>query len=172
MRRIVAGTWTAQRAGDSMTLSDGQVRRWEAAMSADDGWLTHAALRGGYALAVVECDKPGILLLEAFGHGMVYVNGEPRGGDPYAYGWARLPIEAIKEANTLLFQYGHGRVCARLTEAKPGRQFAFNPRDVTLPDLLAGGSVYVWGSIPVTCVADRFANDWSLDGGDFVVAGE
>jgi dienelactone hydrolase len=151
---IVAGTWSAPRAGDAVTPPDGQARRWEKATPDEDGWLNHAALRGGYAFATVERDEPGILLLEASGHSMVYVNGEPRVGDPYAYGWAQLPFKAVKGTNTLLFRCGRGRVRARLLETEPGRRVAFNPRDVTVPDLLGGYPENAWGSILVTCMTE------------------
>ena len=73
-----------------MTLADGSTRKWEALKASKDGSFSHRALSGGYAYFAVTADKEEIMLLEAAGHSAVHVNGEPRGGDPYSYGYLHL----------------------------------------------------------------------------------
>ena len=45
---IVAGRWTAPRAGDTLTMTDGTNRTWEPVIAKPDGSFTNAVLRGGY----------------------------------------------------------------------------------------------------------------------------
>jgi dienelactone hydrolase len=132
---IVAGRWKAPRAGDKVTLPDGRDRAWEAAR-AKDGALDHTALRGGYLYWKVEADADRVMLLEAAGHSMVYVNGEPRAGDPYQYGFVRLPVALHAGANDLLFAVGRGQLSARLTT--PPRPVFLDLRDATVSDVVKG----------------------------------
>src|SRR6266542_3009239 len=82
---IVAGRWKAPKPGDKLALSGGATRTWETA-TAKDGALAHPALRGGYLFWRVKVDAPRVMRLQASGHAMAYVNGEPRAGDPYSNG--------------------------------------------------------------------------------------
>src|SRR5205823_2925625 len=91
--QLAAGTWQAPKAGDEVRLPDGSARKWEPAKAAADGTISHKGLRGGYAYFAVTADKAKPMILEASGHAMVYVNGEPRAGDPYQHGYVRVPIE-------------------------------------------------------------------------------
>ncbi|MHC4948064.1 MAG: prolyl oligopeptidase family serine peptidase [Planctomycetota bacterium] len=134
--RLVAGTWTTPAAGDTVAGPDGTPRTWEAAAAGDDGWLAHAALRGGWAAARVELEAPRTALLEVAGHSAVRVNGEPRCGDPYATGWVRVPVRLEAGSNELLFRVGRGRVRARLVE--PPAPIFLEMRDVTVPDVVRG----------------------------------
>jgi dienelactone hydrolase len=132
---IVAGRWKEPSAGDKVSAPDGTDRTWEAATAGKDGSLNHAALAGGYLYWKVKADAPRILLLQASGHNMVYVNGEPRTGDPYQYGFVRLPVQLHKGDNELLFHCSRGRLQARLVE--PAFPVMLDPRDATLPDVIA-----------------------------------
>ncbi len=144
---IVAGTWKPPAAGDSITLPDGSTRTWEAVTAGEDGWITSPLLRGGYAYAAVESPVARVMLLEASGHSLVYVNGEPRAGDPYQTGYVRLPIQLRAGTNDFLFASGRGRLQARLHA--PESTLLIDLADATLPDLIVGESVDVWGAVVV-----------------------
>ncbi len=145
--RIVAGDWTPPRAGERLVLPEGGSRTWEAARAGEDGWLEHSALRGGYACWAVALPAGGVRILEASGHAMVYVNGEPRAGDPYSTGIVRLPVLLRRGENHLLFQGGRGRLRARL--AAPPAPLFLDTADATLPDLLVGEAGQRWGAVVV-----------------------
>jgi len=145
--RIVAGRWTAPRAGDTLTLPDGSIRTWERVTAGAEGGLAYPGLAGGYAYAAVEADAPRAMLLEATGHSMVYVNGEPRMGDPYQAGYVRLPILLRAGRNEFLFQCGRGSLKAQLTV--PPSAVVLDGRDATLPDLIVGEPVQTWGAMVV-----------------------
>jgi poly(3-hydroxybutyrate) depolymerase len=144
---IVAGRWKAPRAGDTVTLPSGTVRKWEALKPNKDGAFAHTALRGGYAYLAVPAEEDGVLILEAGGHGMVYVNGEPRPGDPYQTGYVKLPIRLHKGTNDLLFHVSRGQFRAKLTAPKAAA--IFNTADLTLPDLVVGEPAKAWGAVVV-----------------------
>ena len=144
---IVAGRWSTPRAGQTVTSADGTVCTWQTAAAEEDGRLKHEALRRGYAFTTVDLDTGRIMLLEASGHSVVYVNGELRTGDPYRTGWVRLPVRLHAGTNTFLFHCGRGSVRAKLMEVD--LPLMLNPRDLTLPDFIVGEEVSAWGAVPV-----------------------
>ncbi|GMU82883.1 MAG: hypothetical protein AMXMBFR47_27540 [Planctomycetota bacterium] len=144
---IVAGTFEAPREGLKVALPGGGEKEWKSAAANDKGELQHAALRGGYAFTTVTLAAAGTMLLDASGHSMVYVNGEPRAGDVYSNGSVILPVALREGENTFLFAGGRGRVAARLkpTDGKP----FFTDRDWTLPDVIVGESEPLWVGVVI-----------------------
>jgi dienelactone hydrolase len=145
--RIVAGTWAAPKAGEGVPLPGGMTRTWEATRSGDDGSLRHPALGGGYADTTIAADAERVMVLEASGHSMVYVNGEPRVGDPYGTGYVQVPVLLRKGVNELLFQVGRGQLKARLVP--PRAAALLNAGDTTLPDFRERKSNGDWGAVVV-----------------------
>ena len=131
---IVAGNWRYPKEGDGVALPDGGTAKWAPLHANKDGGFSGPALRGGYAAFQVESSKPGVRLLEAAGHNMVYVNGEPRVGDVYSTGWTVIPVALKAGPNVFLFHCGRGSLSAKLTI--PAAAAVFNTRDLTLPDLV------------------------------------
>jgi dienelactone hydrolase len=78
---------------------------------------------------------------------MLYVNGEPRPGDPYATGWLQLPVLLRKGVNDFLFSSGRGEVPVKLSP--PRARLMLNPSDLTLPDLRRKEPVDAWGAVIV-----------------------
>jgi hypothetical protein len=143
---MVAGRWKAPRAGDRVSLPGGGERTWESA-TARNGAIEHPALRGGYAYWQVKADAPRIMVLEASGHLMAHVNGEPRAGDPYQNGIVRLPVQLHKGSNDFLFHVGRGRLQAKLTA--PTSPALLDTRDLTLPDHVRGEKSSPWAAVVV-----------------------
>ena len=144
----VTGKWTTPDAGDTVETEDGRTLAWREAVAGEDGWISGESLAGGYALAAVESETDRVMILEASGHGMVFVNGEPRAGDPYEYGYVRLPVLLKRGTSELLFTVARGRVRAKLTA--PQADVYPDLGDVTAPDFIKGvadaqpfGVVYV-----------------------------
>jgi dienelactone hydrolase len=142
--QIVAGRWSAPNAGDTVTLPSGNTMKWSEFSADKDGWFQGQPFSGGYAYASVSSPFECIMLLEATGHSMVYVNGEPRTGDPYGYGYTRLPVRLKSGANHLLFLTGRGRLTARLRPAPSPAML--DASDSTLPDLRVGERTKAWGA--------------------------
>jgi dienelactone hydrolase len=107
-----------------------------------------------------EASASRVMLLEASGHSMVYVNGEPRVGDPYETGWVRLPILLQRGTNGLLFQCGRGSIKARLVV--PAAAVLLDTRDATLPDRVVGEREPVLGAVVVINATAHPLADLSL----------
>ena len=133
-RQIVEGRWQPPKEGETVSAAAGASRTWAKIEASPDGWFSGPALNGGYLFAEVRSAATRTMVLEAAGHSMVYVNGEPRVGDPYSHGYVRLPVELRPGVNTLLFHGGRGRLRASLSDAKERAQL--NLADATLPDLV------------------------------------
>ncbi len=145
--QVADGTWTPPKAGDTVPRPDGRTRAWQKLAPGKDGSYQDRALNGGYAFFSLNSPADRVMILEASGHGMVWVNGEPRAGDPYSYGYVHVPVQLKKGANLFLFTVARGDLKAKLT-ASPGELF-FNPGDITTPDLLTGRKYDGWAAVPV-----------------------
>ncbi len=130
---IAAGAWKAPSEGDRVEKAGGGAAEWKKT-KADDGHFATENLGGGYLYAKLESPAERVMLLDAVGHNMVYVNGEPRVGDPYRYGYVRVPVLLKTGVNEFLFHLGRGKFKASLAE--PPKPLCFNVADITLPDLI------------------------------------
>ncbi|MDX1934882.1 MAG: prolyl oligopeptidase family serine peptidase [Capsulimonadales bacterium] len=144
---LVRGTWRPPVAGDIVRLPDGTERKYVPVEANAEGVLQSEAFSGGYFYAEVRSPEPRIALLHAQGHSLVYVNGEPRTGDPYRYGYVRTPVRLQRGVNRFLFSVGRGQLRAELLPAVAPA--SLNPDDVTLPDLIPGDTCPLRAAIPV-----------------------
>ncbi len=132
---------------EMVTFRNGQVHRWQSVRATPEGTFDLAG-RGSYLAVEYSSEIERVLILEVSGHSMIYCNGEPRVGDPYAHGYVRLPIQFRKGSNTFLFQAGREhRVTARLRT--PAASAMLNSSDVTTPDLSVDEPVNTEASIVV-----------------------
>ena len=165
--QLVAGTWKLPADGDAVEAPDhpaGGARRretWRTVNVDDDGTLDVQKLHGGYALATFDSPTERVMLLEAAGHAMVYVNGEPRAGDPYSLGWLRLPVLVRQGQNTLLFHLAGDKLSARLTT--PPTKAYFVADDRTLPTLVRDETGSVWGAVPVVNASTEWLEDVNVE---------
>jgi len=139
--------------GDSVTTDRDAEAQWFQASANPDGWVANDALRGGYCFWKLASPSARVMILEAAGHSMVYVNGLPRVGDPYETGYVRLPVFVRNGDNALQFRGGRGRVRATLTAA-PASGVALNAADATIGDVEAG-TTSVWHGAIVVLNASR-----------------
>lgn len=143
--QVVAGTWKAPAAGDSVAGPDGEEQKWETASANDQGSLAGSTFRGGYVFWPVVSDRERVMLLEAAGNGCVYVNGEIRGGDSYGFGYFRLPVLLRSGTNEFLFPGGRGDLRVKLLP--PSGPLSIHTADSTLPDIIAGETEPLWGAV-------------------------
>lgn len=127
---------------------------WTKISANEDGWFEDARLASSFAGVTVRSAAERIVLLRASGHGMAYVNGVPRAGDVYAYGYTALPVRLRAGENHLLFAPGRGRL--RIEWREPARPVALEGADALLPDL----SPHVSGQLPAAInVVNATGND-------------
>ena len=148
---MVSGKWVAPQSGDSLVLADGTEQKWETTLATADGSFTNqpsTRRESIYIYVVVKADVEQIRILEPSGHSMVYVNGEPRVGDPYQNGTVQLPVLLRAGLNEFLFQVGRANALkAKLVT--PKSPVMFNLRDTTLPDFIEGEKLDSWGAVIV-----------------------
>lgn len=157
---IVAGTWAPPVEAQSIEAVNGQQREWSWIEANENGWVQDRALYGGYAYWAVESDREQVMILNAAGHRMVYVNGEPRGGDVYGTGWPHHPVKLEAGTNHFLFPVSRGRLRASLKPAVSDAMFS--PADRTMPDLIDSEVDLVWGGVIVINATDRAMGDLTI----------
>ena len=167
--RLVKGQWTPPDAGDVITGPDGTERTWKVATTSAEGVFANSAdedspnrRRGGASYLYIPFNTPtgDIRMLEVSGHDAVYVNGEPRVGDPYGNGMLQLPVQLRAGTNHFLFQMSRGNVRAKLVV--PRSPALLNMRDLTLPDLIRGDKAVTWGAVVVVNCTTNFLKDLAL----------
>lgn len=130
--RLVRGTWAPPKAGETVVTADGTTKTWVEAKADEKGSFAGDEYEGGtYVSLPYDSPEEKVVLLHAVGNDFVYVNGEMRPGDPYGYGWLRLPIVVRKGANELLVRVSRGSL--RVTLGEPPTPVYLSPDDATLP---------------------------------------
>jgi pimeloyl-ACP methyl ester carboxylesterase len=120
---------------------------WKAVKANDGGTFSGQPFGSGYALFTVQSDSEKYMLLEARGNGMVYVNGVPRAGDVYSFGYLSLPVKLQKGKNEFLFTVARGSFSAKLID--PPASVSLDLRDSTLPDVIRGEKDLLLGAFVI-----------------------
>jgi dienelactone hydrolase len=123
----------------------GQEQSWKAVEANAEGFVQDRALSGGYLHVVVDSARARTMVLDATGFYVVWVNGEPRGGEKYGADYLRHPIRLVEGRNEFLFRGERGRIKARLYE--PPAEVFFVDKDMTLPDLVIGEKGPFWAGL-------------------------
>jgi dienelactone hydrolase len=144
---LVRGEWATPVDGQTLPRDGGEDAAWHTLAAGEDGWFRERGLAGGYVLIQLEREQASVLILEAQGDSMVYVNGAPRAGDPYSNGLLRLPVQLQQGDNELLFAVARGQLRAQLVA--PEAPIAFDTVDFTLPDQIEGESGDQWAGVPL-----------------------
>ena len=155
---LALGTWRAPVEGERVLFPGGDAQAWRAIAADEHGWFTDSVLAKCYLSISFEAAERCVMILQAMGDEMAYVNGALRSGNPYCLkdereSWepdfdiSYLPVELEKGTNDLLFRCGRGRFKARLYE--PAKPVFLNAHDVTAPDIVVGRETGAWGAIVV-----------------------
>ena len=131
--------------GDAIKLPSGDERKWREINANTNGTFNREGFGAGYFAFAAVADQPGVMILEASGHSMVFVNGEAQPGDVYGYGYVKIPIALHTGTNEFFFASGRGGFSAKLTS--PPSNLFFNMADTTLPDLFPGVVTDAWGAV-------------------------
>ena len=129
----------------------GDEVKWDTISVNKDGVFKGRSMVDGYLYLNYNAPKAETMLLKVNGHSMVYVNGVPRGGDIYSYGYLELPVQLKKGLNEFFVQCSRfaawNGVSASLVA--PGKPVSLMSTDLTLPSLIVGESGKMWGAIRV-----------------------
>ncbi|MDE3057779.1 MAG: prolyl oligopeptidase family serine peptidase [Bacteroidota bacterium] len=155
---LETGRWESPAEGEKLVSNDTAAGTWRNIQANDRGWFRDKSLRNAYVDVRFPSPEEKIILLEAMGNEMVYVNGVARSGNPYAdkdvyetwetkFNYSLLPVRLKKGENDLLFRCNRGMLKVVIHPVEQG--LLLNEKDVTLPDLLARRVVHADGAIPI-----------------------
>jgi hypothetical protein len=155
---LALGSWKAPKAGDVVAWPGRGEATWRPIAAGTQGWFSDSLLAGCYVYVAVEMKQRAVMILQAKGDEIAYVNGAPRAGNPYCLKDEReswepnfdisfLPVMLEKGRNDLIFRCGRERFKATLYP--PSRPVFFNASDVTIPDPVVGKQIDAWGSIAI-----------------------
>lgn len=139
-QQVVQGRWQMPKEGDTLPNARGGTARWRHVTAGKDGSFND--LPSGYLAASVNVSDDCTKVLQATGDTLVYVNGAPRAGDPYSYGYLKAPIHLRKGENTFLFAVGRGGLNAQILPVRAPIQIETG--DLTSPDVLIAGPKELW----------------------------
>ena len=134
---------------------------WETIKADDKGWFQGRNLRGGYLYLQYESPSAKDLILKIDGHAEVWINGEPRGGDVYAYGWVELPVRIKRGVNTFVVKGSRGRVSASLVKAESNQYLT--ELDILLPDLIQNSDLERFGAVRIINASPKTLEGFSLE---------
>lgn len=161
-KRIVEGSWTPPKAGDTETGRNGRTRTWAVAKADKNGNFSGDAFEGGYAFCQIDSDKDRVEILNVTGDSMAYLNGTPLAGDTYAYGWVLLPVHLKAGENNLLISTGRGQLKVTLTP--PKASVSLDTSDLTLPDAVIGVRTHSeFGGVVVSNATDNWAKGLTIE---------
>ncbi|MDN5216837.1 prolyl oligopeptidase family serine peptidase [Fulvivirgaceae bacterium BMA12] len=134
--QFVTGKLKTPAEHDEVRGGKGNVpRRWEKITSAEEGIFKDNKLRGGWLYLTYDAPETSVKILEISGHGEVYFNNEPRGGDVYNKGWVVHPVKLQKGKNALLVKGARGGAI-KIKLVAPGKPVFLTQKDMTIPDLI------------------------------------
>ena len=165
--QLASGTFHEPREGDVLGPDEQKrTQKWTRAEADKEGLIRNRALNGGYLFAVVNSARARTMILDASGYYVVYVNGEPRGGEKYGMKWVRHPVRLRAGRNVFLFRGERGQIRARLFD--PPAPVFLTDVDATLPDLVAGLPSPLWAGVRMVNATDSTIDsvEVSYAGGD------
>ncbi len=155
---LALGTWKAPKAGERVVWPGRGEATWRPIAADSRGWFADSVLAGCYVYVPVEMERRGVMILQAKGNEIAYVNDAPRAGNPYCLKDEReswepnfdisfLPVMLDQGRNDLIFRCARGRFKATLYP--PPKPVFLNASDVTVPDIVLLKKTDARGSIVV-----------------------
>ncbi|MGF1465309.1 MAG: alpha/beta hydrolase-fold protein [Sandaracinaceae bacterium] len=143
--RVLDGslTWPAVGTDDALRVE------WEAIEPGEEGELVDAADGTLYFLARLTFDAPVGLSVQADGVTSLHLGGAEQPGDVRGTGRLRVPLHAEAGENLLVVRAFAGRGAPRVRLWWTDAEAAFNPLDVTAPEILVGTPTTAYLGVPV-----------------------
>lgn len=150
--QMIQGGLTKPVSGQPVGKDELSKVNWIPVTATGSGQFRDGMLANGYLYLTYQSPKEQIALLHATGHSMVYVNGVPHFGDPYASGWQYVPVRLRKGENELYVRTAasvrYQGINAELIF--PDKPVSLNVADPTLPSIVPGQTTDpIWGAVVV-----------------------
>jgi pimeloyl-ACP methyl ester carboxylesterase len=162
---VETGEWKTPAENESLKDKDKIIGTWKKINGGENGWFIDTSLYNSYVYFPYESSKDDIVLLEAMGNSMVYVNRTPRSGNPYRFkdtyepwdvrfDYSLIPVKLKKGKNELLFKCDRKTLKVKIHHGKKG--IIFNETDLTVPDIIVNETIDTYGGIPVVNATENF----------------
>ncbi|MBS0010383.1 MAG: prolyl oligopeptidase family serine peptidase [Bacteroidales bacterium] len=141
----------------SGTGPEGREAVWTVISADESGYFRSDDLRGGGLYIEYVSPEKKIMLLNASGHTMAFINGEPREGDHYDFNFSQHPVLIKKGLNRLYFTNGRfTRIRASLEEVTS--DIIIKEKDLTLPDLIIEEPGFKWAGLTLINASDKYVS--------------
>lgn len=166
--KMVKGEAVSAHSGEIVQFANGKAETWIDEGADSTGWFRGKYLDSAYGYFVMNSSKERVVLLEAMGDQLVYLNGVPREGNPYqdkekweswepVFDYSLIPIKLKKGENEFLFLCNRGYLKVKIHDIEPC--ILFNSNDVTVPDFLVGQKIDYYASVVVVNATDSPLKD-------------
>lgn len=138
--QLYKGTLKPQEGSVLLTDPKAGEVKWKKVKADSTHRFRGDAFSNGYVYLTYESKKEQAAILTITGQDMIFLNGVPRGGDMYRYGWMHLPVVLKKGKNEIyarVARFGRfGGVTANLTF--PAKAVSVSTEDLTISDIVPG----------------------------------
>ncbi|UFH54448.1 prolyl oligopeptidase family serine peptidase [Spirosoma sp. KNUC1025] len=151
--------------GQPLSADSPQEVKWQAVSADKDHKFRGRSFNNGYLYLTYDSNKEQSALLHTTGHNMVYVNGAPHAGDPYASGWLYVPVMLKKGRNEFYVRTSQfSRYQGLMTELIfPDKPISLNTEDPTLPSIVAGKQTDpLWGAVVIVNTSAKSLTDLQI----------
>lgn len=138
--QLYKGALKPQEGSLLLTDAKGAELKWKKVTADSTHRFRGDSFSNGYVYLTYESKKEQVAVLTVTGQDMIFVNGVPRAGDMYRYGWMHLPVLLKKGKNEIyarVARFGrYGGITANLTF--PAKPVSVNTEDLTVADVVPG----------------------------------
>ncbi|TDE17524.1 carboxylesterase family protein [Dyadobacter psychrotolerans] len=136
---LYSGTLVSPKEGSQISTTQAELK-WKPVKTDTSHRFRGDSFSNGYVYLTYDSKKEQAAVLNVTGNDMVFVNGAPRGGDVYRYGWMNLPLKLKKGKNEFyvrVARFGRfGGITAKLTF--PEKPVYLSTEDLTAPNAVVG----------------------------------
>lgn len=138
--QLYKGTLKPQEGSVLLTDPKAGEVKWKKVKADSTHRFRGDAFSNGYVYLTYESKKEQTAILTITGQDMIFLNGVPRGGDMYRYGWMHLPVVLKKGKNEIysrVARFGRfGGITANLSF--PTKAVSISTEDLTISDIVPG----------------------------------
>jgi fermentation-respiration switch protein FrsA (DUF1100 family) len=162
---IITGNWKAPEDNELVKSNDKIIGTWKSITSDDNGWFRNDSLVNAYLYLQYKSDKDQIVLLEAMGNTVAYVNGSAHSGNLYRYqdsfspweprfDYSLIPVKLHKGVNEFVVDCRRGYLKVKLQTNRTG--LIFDAMDLTAPDIILNQPSDTHGAIAVINATENY----------------
>jgi len=162
---IITGKWESPKENEQIKYDDKILGTWKSLHSDENGWFKNDSLVNTYLYFQYKSDKDQIVLLEAMGNTVAYVNGLAHSGNLYRYqdsfepweprfDYSLIPVKIHKGNNELVLDCRRGYFKLKFQTNKSG--LLFDDKDLTAPDIIVNQPSNATGAVAVINATENY----------------